>query len=102
MKSFCNRRRVGAWLAATSLLAVLPALAQDYPSRPLRLMVGYAAGGPVDVNARLLAALRDPVYQKALADGGFEVANQGPDAMVARVNAESRQWGELIKTLKLN
>ncbi len=72
--------------------------------------VWYALQGPPRLPAAIVnrlgaavqAALRDPAYQKALADGGFEVANQGPEAMVARVNAESRQWGELIKALKLN
>jgi len=31
-----------------------PALAQDYPSRPLRLLVPYAAGGSTDVLARMV------------------------------------------------
>jgi tripartite-type tricarboxylate transporter receptor subunit TctC len=31
------------------------ALALDYPTRPVRLLVGYAAGGPLDTSARLIA-----------------------------------------------
>ncbi|MFD4839589.1 Bug family tripartite tricarboxylate transporter substrate binding protein [Achromobacter sp. NPDC058515] len=35
--------------------AAAPAWADDYPSRPIRMQVGYAAGGPTDVIARIIA-----------------------------------------------
>jgi tripartite-type tricarboxylate transporter receptor subunit TctC len=51
-------RRQFLHLAASA--AVLPAVsrnarAQTYPAKPVRLLVGYAAGGPADITARLIA-----------------------------------------------
>jgi len=44
--------------AATAVLlaSVAGAMAQDWPARPVNLVVPYAAGGPVDTVARIMAA----------------------------------------------
>jgi tripartite-type tricarboxylate transporter receptor subunit TctC len=52
---------LGVATVAGSMLAS-SAQAQTFPSRPVRLMVGYAAGGPVDLGARMMA----PGLQKQL------------------------------------
>ena len=42
-------------VALTALLvAALPARAADYPARPIKLVVPYAAGGPTDVLGRII------------------------------------------------
>jgi tripartite-type tricarboxylate transporter receptor subunit TctC len=49
-----SRRELLALGAAFSL-APTSAWCEDYPARPIRLMVGFAPGGGVDVSARIIA-----------------------------------------------
>ena len=51
--TFIRRNAILA-LALGSLWGV-GALAQTYPTRPIKLLVGFAAGGPLDVYTRILA-----------------------------------------------
>lgn len=54
-----NRRDFGKLLAAASvgiaLAGIAPAMAQDFPNKPITIYVGYAPGDNVDVLTRLLA-----------------------------------------------
>lgn len=73
------------WLGiagATGMSAAMPALAQsDYPSRPLRIVLGLPAGGAADVVMRMLAqemelSLKQPVIVDNKPGGLYQVAVQ--------------------------
>ena len=62
-----------------ALLAAAPhsADAQDFPAKPIRIIVGLAAGGATDVMARLVAqkmseSLRTTVFVENRAGGIFQ------------------------------
>ena len=71
------------------LSPTLPAFGQEYPSRPITLVVPFSAGGPGDVIARLLgssmsATLKQPfVIENVVGAGGTigtnRVAKAAPD-----------------------
>lgn len=56
MSTSLSRRCVMALGLAATTMAGLPALAADYPSKPVTLVVAYAAGGGTDAIARVFAA----------------------------------------------
>ena len=44
-------------LFASQVVLTPSSLAQDYPSRPVRVIVPFGAGGPADVTARLIGSI---------------------------------------------
>lgn len=49
-----------------SLPLVSPILAADYPAKPVTIIIGYAAGGTVDLPARALAAEMGQIWGKPI------------------------------------
>jgi tripartite-type tricarboxylate transporter receptor subunit TctC len=83
-----------ALVAIPALLALIIAgtartAAQDWPSRPVSMMVPFAAGGPVDVLGRILAQyLSEVIGKQVIVDnvpggggmsGSLRVSQAGPD-----------------------
>jgi len=87
-------------LAAAALAALaLPALAQDaaFPSKPIRIIVGYAPGGANDILARLVAQKMQESFGKEVVVenrpstgsivGSVAVANAAPDGYTLLMGA---------------
>jgi len=99
-------------ITSLSRLRVLP----DVPTLSESGLPNFAVGAwhafegppglPQPIVTRLVTAiqtsLRDPVLVKYYADINFDLLNQGPEALAARVNAEYAQWGEVLKGMKVN
>jgi tripartite-type tricarboxylate transporter receptor subunit TctC len=79
------------WFIAAALLLALPnaVAAQDYPNRPVSMVVAAAAGGPIDVFTRIMAERMSPILgQRVIVEnvgggggtlGGQRVAKAAPD-----------------------
>ena len=95
--SFDALRLIRIAAFSTAALAAAPTVqAQAYPSKPIRLVVGFTPGGGVDINARLLAPkLTEYLGQNVIVENrpgaGTNIANEfvaksAPDGYTLLVN----------------
>lgn len=100
-------RRVVMTVAAAACLALplihATAMADDYPSRPITIIVGYPPGGPTDLVARIMAdhmktTLGQPVLIENVGGasgtiGGAKAARSDPDGYTLSIGQWSSQVG---------
>src|SRR5215469_8441391 len=94
-----TRGSIARWLALAVLAgAGASAAAQDYPERPIHLIVPSAPGGPTDLPARLVAQILPALGQPAVVEnragaggalGARAVANATPDGYTLLVGNTS-------------
>lgn len=73
-------------LAVAALTLSSTTLAQNYPSKPIRLMIGYTAGGSAEAGARPLARALEPMLGQPLVFE-YRPGNAGGVAMEAIAKA---------------
>ena len=76
-------------VTAAACVAIVPAHAQQYPAKPIRLMHGFLAGGNVDLNARLIATpMAGILGQQVVVEGRPGAGGTVAAAQVARSPAD--------------
>jgi tripartite-type tricarboxylate transporter receptor subunit TctC len=83
-------RYLSAALAALCVLFVANARAEDYPTRPVRLIVAFTAGGTADRTARLIAAKMESALGESVVVENKPGAN---GAVAAKYVAQSEPDG---------
>jgi len=79
------------WILAAALVLIgaAPSMAQHYPNRPVRVVVGFPAGGPTDVIARIVAQnLSDSLGQQFYVENIPGAGGNTASGQVARVTPD--------------
>ena len=84
---------------ASMAFGVAPCSAADYPNRPVRWLIGFAAGGPVDVVARIMSqALSEHLGQQFVVEN--RAGSGGNIATGAAISATPDGYTLLFSTSK--
>jgi tripartite-type tricarboxylate transporter receptor subunit TctC len=79
----------GIVAAIIVLAGIAPALAQSYPTRPVRMVVGFPPGGPTDVIARVVAQkLSDSLGQQFVVENIGGAGGNTASGQVARATPD--------------
>ncbi len=99
-------RRVGLAVALSGAL-LAPARAQDYPTRPVRIVVPFGAGGPADIYARYVGELLQKEWGQSFVvearpgAGSFlgtsEVAKAAPDGYTLLMMSNTHTVNETLR-----
>ena len=93
-------------LAFLALIVATPGRAEDYPTRLVRIIVPFGAGGPADVTARLIAKnLQESLKQSFIVDnkpgagaviGTIEAAKAAPDGYTLLMMSNTQTANESL------
>lgn len=102
-----STRRLLLTSAASSALGIagVPSLsrAQAYPSRPARILVGFAAGGATDIQARLMGQwLSDHLGQQFVVDNRSGASGNIATEMVARAAPDGYTLLQIVTPHAIN
>src|SRR5437868_3760789 len=95
-------------LALLAMVFAAPCLAQDYPTRPVKIIVPFGAGGPADVTARQIGSILQEdfgqpfVVENRTGAGGvigtFEVSKSAPDGYTLLMMSNTQTANESLLT----
>lgn len=95
----------GACLLA-ALLSISPAQAQNYPAKPVHIIVPFSPGGPADASARIVAnALQNGLGQSFIVEnrpgasgtvGAAAAARAEPDGYTLLVSNIAETWNQFL------
>ena len=107
------RLRIGSSIvlaALATVIAIAPAAAQEFPSKPIRVIVPFAVGGPADVYARIVGQhLSEALKQPFIIDnkpgagsivGTAEAAKAAPDGSTLLMMSNTHTTNESLVTEK--
>ncbi len=88
---------------AVTFAAAAPAHAQSYPNKPIRYVVGLAAGGPTDVMARIFAAkLSEVLGQTIIVENRVGAGGSIAGEIVAKATPDGYTLFNAGNTLAIN